>query len=77
MSINNDAIKEITVRLDAGTLAPKAAEYWLHQVLSDLARSIVWERDSIIDGYRVENEDAQITIIVSDVGGLIPEDLLF
>ena len=77
MSTNNDAIKEITVRLDTGTLDKESAEYWLHQVLTDLAQSIIWDRDSIIDGYKVENEDAKITVLVTDVGGLIPKALRF
>jgi len=57
-------IKEITVRLDTGRLDNKSAEYWLHQVLTDLAKSVVWERETVNGGYRVENEDAEITVLV-------------
>jgi hypothetical protein len=57
-------ITEITVRLNSEGVESKSAEYWLHQVLQDLGNSIVWDRDSIVDGYRVEKNNAVITVLV-------------
>jgi hypothetical protein len=65
----DNAIKKITVQLKTGTLGNNAAEYWLHQVLTDLAQSVVHERDTVIPGYRVENKDAEITVLVTERGG--------
>ena len=71
MSTNNDAIKEITVRLDAGTLDKESVEYWLHQVLTDLAQYYYLRIVTrIIDGYKVGERKMRrsLSLLLMSVG---------